>query len=188
MISKKRLYKIQKSIVNEEKLIGKDSKIIKLPEKICNNINCYAYVLGIMQTFPYFSGLYNPGFTTSEITDFSSIDNFLNKVSEDLSNLNIKYRKFNIYDEIILDNNEYLIQVLYIPKSMEYYKSGSFHFSRKSKDGLWFSKMGWLYQPSFEKVDIIKKYNEYEHVNVKSDYCNVEYLRIGYFAISKKDI
>ena len=186
MITKYRLDKIKSSIVNEKELFNDDFEINKLRKKVCENTNCYAYSLGIMEPAPRNKNLYIPGFTTFENTNYLSKENFILKVSEDLHNLKIEFRKYGIDDEITVNDNEYLIQVLFVPKDTKNFRKGIFHFSRKNKNCKWFSKMGWLYQPCFEEVEILAMVDNSELVKVTSKYCSNQYLRIGYFVVKEK--
>lgn len=133
MITKYRLDKIKSSIVNEKELFNDDFEINKLRKKVCENTNCYAYSLGIMEPAPRNKNLYIPGFTTFENTNYLSKENFILKVSEDLHNLKIEFRKYGIDDEITVNDNEYLIQVLFVPKDKKNFKKGDFHFQKKIK-------------------------------------------------------
>lgn len=186
MITEYRLNMIKRSIVNEKELFNNDFEIKELTKNVCENINCYAYSLGIMEPAPSRTNLYIPGFTTFENVDYLSKENFILKVSEDLHNLKIEFRKYGIDDEIIVNDNEYLIQVLFIPKDTKNFRKGNCHFSRKNKNGKWFSKMGWLYQPCFEEVEILAMVDNYELVKVTSKYCSNQYLRIGYVVVKEK--
>lgn len=186
MITEYRLNMIKRSIVNEKELFNNDFEIKELTKKVCENINCYAYSLGIMEPAPLRTNLYIPGFTTFENVDYLSKENFILKVSEDLHNLKIEFREYGIDDEIIVNDNEYLIQVLFIPKDTKNFRKGIFHFSRKNKNGKWFSKMGWLDQPCFEEVETLGKLDNSELVKITSKYCSNQYLRIGYFVVKEK--
>lgn len=186
MITEYRLNMIKRSIVNEKELFNNDFEIKELTKNVCENINCYAYSLGIMEPAPSGTNLYIPGFTTFEKVDYLSKENFILKVSEDLHNLKIEFREYGIDDEIIVNDNEYLIQVLFIPKDTKNFRKGIFHFSRKNKNGKWFSKMGWFYQPCFEEVETLAKLDNSELVKITSKYCSNQYLRIGYFVVKEK--
>lgn len=186
MITEYRLNMIKRSIVNEKELFNNDFEIKELTKKVCENINCYAYSLGIMEPAPSRTNLYIPGFTTFENTNYLSKENFILKVSEDLHNLKIEFRKYGIDDEITVNDNEYLIQVLFVPKDKKNFKKGDFHFSRKNKNGKWFSKMGWFYQPCFKEVETLAKLDNSELVKITSKYCSNQYLRIGYFVVKEK--
>ena len=52
MITEYRLNMIKRSIVNEKELFSNDFEIKELTKKVCENINCYAYSLGIMEPAP----------------------------------------------------------------------------------------------------------------------------------------
>ena len=183
MHSSYELFEIRNSIVNEDKLISNDYKeILELEDKICKRINCYAYCLGIMDS----SIFYIPGFTIEKEYDEDSKESFLLSICEDLKNLEIKYRKFGINDEINLKPNEYLIQALFIPNDCDLYFRHSFHFSRMSKNGKWFAKEGKLNQPCFEQVESIYKVDDCEIVEVTSSNCVNKYFRVAYFAIEQK--
>lgn len=180
------LEQIKKSRVREAKLVNLSSGIKKLPKNICLNINCYAYALGIMEPSPENNVLYIPGFTTESLVDYSSPENFLKKVCQDMDNLGIKYRKYGVYDnDIVLSNNEYLIQVLYVEPNEENFIKGSFHFIRKSKYDFWFSKPGWTNQPMLENIIDVKNYSNFQIVKCKYQFCVIEYKNIGYFAVEE---
>ena len=96
MITEYRLNMIKRSIVNEKELFNNDFEIKELTKNVCENINCYAYSLGIMEPAPSGTNLYIPGFTTFEKVDYLSKENFILKVSEDLHNLKIEFREYGI--------------------------------------------------------------------------------------------
>lgn len=133
MITEYRLNMIKRSIVNEKELFNNDFEIKELTKKVCENINCYAYSLGIMEPAPSRTNLYIPGFTTFENTNYLSKENFILKVSEDLHNLKIEFRKYGIDDEITVNDNEYLIQVLFVPKDTKILEKVFFTFQEKIK-------------------------------------------------------
>ena len=165
MLTDYELEKIKDSIVPSEKLISKSGEVFFLNDYICKNINCYAYALGIQEPFRW---IYTPGFTVNEEYDYTKED-MLIKICEDLKNLNIQYRQFGVYDKILLDDDEYLIQVLYVPNNSNLWYKPTFHFSRKSKNKIWYSKQGWYYQPTIEKVRILEKKKDEEVVNTIED-------------------
>lgn len=183
MLAVTELQRIKESIVNENKLILETSgEIIKLPEEVNLNINCYAYSLGIMRP----ADSYIPGFTTSQIYDENLIDSFILNICKDLENLEIKYRKFKVNDEIKLNEKEYLVQALFLPDSSDLWIYSAFHFSRMNKKKKWFAKQGWIEQPCFEKVKVINKFDDFEIVEVTSVNCIRKYFRVAYFAIEEK--
>lgn len=131
--------------------------------------------------------IYTPGFTTSRNYIENSKEDLILKISEDLDNIGISYRKFGVYDEINLLENEYLVQVLYVPYYCNLWIKSDFHFSRKSKNGMWFSKPGWLHQTSSEYIEVIEKAEDEEIVMVYSHNFVRKYIRVGYFAIKEKN-
>ena len=58
MITEYRLNMIKRSIVNEKELFNNDFEIKELTKNVCENINCYAYSLGIMEPAPSGTNLY----------------------------------------------------------------------------------------------------------------------------------
>lgn len=185
MLTKKKLRKIKESIVDEKLLLtGNDCEVKELSAKTYEHLNCYSYALGIM--YPSKNRIYTPGFTTKENYIEDSKISLISKICEDLDNLGISYRKFGVYDEIDLLEGEYLIQVMYVPCYCNLWIKATFHFSRRSKDGFWFSKQGWLNQPSYEKIEVLKKEEDEEIVRVYSENCVRSYVRIVYFAIKEK--
>lgn len=185
MLTKKKLRKIKESIVDEKRLLtGNGCEVKELSTKTYEHLNCYSYALGIM--YPSKNRIYTPGFTTKENYIEDSKISLISKICEDLDNLEISYRKFGVYDEINLIEGEYLIQVMYVPCYCDLWIESDFHFSRRSKDGFWFSKQGWLNQPSSEYIEVLEKEDDEEIVRVHSDNCVRSYVRIGYFAIKEK--
>lgn len=185
MLTDSKLNRIKNSIVDESRLLTKNcSKVRKLSSKTYQNLNCYSYALGIMHSSK--KGIYTPGFTTKENFTKDSKESLILKICEDLYNLGIGYRKFGVYDKIKLFDDEYLIQVMYVPYYCNLWIGSDFHFSRKSSNGFWFSKPGWLNQPSIENIKVLEKRDNEEVVEVHSDNRIRGYIRIGYFAIKKK--
>lgn len=185
MLTDKKLRKIKESIVDEKRLLtGKTCEVKELSSKTYEHLNCYSYALGIM--YPSKDRIYTPGFTTKENYTEDSKISLISKVCGDLENLGIGYRKFGVYDEINLLEGEYLIQAMYVPYYCNLWIESDFHFSRRSKDGFWFAKQGWLHQPSSEYIEVLEKNEDEEIVRVHSEHCVRKYVRVGYFAIKEK--
>lgn len=185
MLTQKRLRKIINSIVNEDKLLDSKYPYVKeISDELYEYTNCYAYALGICYSSK--DRIYVPGFTTKKNYIEDSKDDLILKICEDLENLKISYRKFGLNDEIELFDNEYLVQVMYVPDHCDLWIKSAFHFSRLSKEGFWFSKSGWLNQPSLECIRVLGKEDSNEIVEVCSNNVIRKYVRIGYFAITEK--
>lgn len=181
MLTNLELKNIKESIVNENELtLGEYGDVKKLPANIYQKINCYAYALGIM----YPSIKYTPGFTTDSEYIEDLKESLIQKICEDLDNLGISYRR--VEEDETLHENEYLIQVMYVPYYCDLWIKSDFHFSRKSKDGIWFSKPGWLHQTTSEYIEVVEKENDYEIVKIHTEKTTREYIRVGFFAITEK--
>lgn len=140
---------IKRSIRSERHLIDKDGEVKKLPKGRRTTTNCYAYILGAMEPQKDITW-YIPGFTTGELYEKYSKEDFLNKMKQDFKNLGFLYRE--VIDSTPLEKGEYLIRVYFQedPK-----KEPGFHFIRKSrKHGVWFHKEGWEREPDLIRVEV----------------------------------
>lgn len=185
MLTERSLNVMRQYIYNETYLLSDSiSKVNSLPKDIYEYINCYAYALGLIR--PSKNRIYIPGFTTNLLYDENSKEDLISNICKDLNNLSIKYTKYGVFDKIKLKKSEYLVQVLYIPTESFFWPKSDFHFLRKSKNGKWFSKPGWLNQPSFSYVEPILKFKDEEIVRVHFEGFSRVYIRVGYFAIKEK--
>lgn len=185
MLTRNQLNIVKQNIFNEAYLISNySSEVFKLPDDIYQNINCYAYALGIVKSFK--KRLYVPGFTTNLLYDVNSKEDLIFKICEDLENLNIKYTKYGVFDKIKLKKDEYLIQVMYVPKNSNLWIEPDFHFLRRSKKNIWYSKAGWLNQPTNNYVEVLANLDNEELVKVHFDTFTRNYIRVAYFAIKEK--
>lgn len=186
--------RIKSSIVPTKKLITGTTPN-SLSNKICENINCYAYALGIM-----WNGnevYFRPGFTEKSIDDqddrdiLNDSDIFMKGICSDLENLRISYRQIDLDGEKSLEDGEYLIKVFF-SKTYGIFPNSEFHFVRFDKHtNIWYHKFGWFEQPkvvndfSYDRV----KYKDSEQSEPDGffDLDGVTNLEpLGYFVIKEK--
>lgn len=181
--------KIKRNIVRSKDLII-DGVPWYLNPVMLQGTNCYAYALGIL--YPGKIGIhYHPGFTEGLAFCARNGRELLESIYLDLKNLDIKFRELNLDSEVILEENEYLIKVFFLPHN-DNLPMGDFHFIRQdplSKN--WIDKLGWSSQPDL--VQSLPGVNSFipgsEPQNILHLYENgsiASFEPVSYFAITEQ--
>ena len=143
-------------------------------------VNCYAYSLGIM----YPRDIFNPGFSQNLKYYGREPEELMAKICIDLETLEKSFRRLDLNDKIILEENEYLIKVFYSPPN-EKLKTGDFHFIRQDKQsGFWFHK--WKkQQPKVIQPNLVPNLGPTAINSIWDDGFIFKYEATGYFAIKE---
>lgn len=145
---------IKKHFVTEERLFL-DKDVLKLPNKIADNTNCYDYVLGLL--FSNTNGYNIPGFTTKK--RFKNEGEMITRVCEDLENLGKNYRRLYLSDSLDIADDEYLVKLFYSRPSASF-PNGYFHAIRQNR-----KTQIWYHKPDNNQPIVITSANSNKFVN-----------------------